>query len=31
MDAVWGGEWGRSRDMCIGWRDTVEGKGQFWG
>jgi len=26
-DAVWGGEWGRSRDGCIGWVEIVEGEG----
>jgi len=32
LDAVWDGEWGRSRDGCIvlGWRSS-KGKGQFWG
>jgi len=31
-DAVWGGEWCRSRDECIrrGWLSS-KGKGQFWG
>jgi len=29
-DAVWGGEWGRSRDGCIRWGDYRQrGKGSF--
>jgi len=30
LDAVWGGEWGWSRDGCIRWR-LPSSKGQFWG
>jgi len=31
LDAVWGSEWGRSRDGFIRWgANRRKGKGQFW-
>jgi len=30
-DAIWGGEWGRSRDGCIEWVVIVEGEGAVLG
>jgi len=30
LDAVWGDEWGQSRDGCIKWGvEVIEGKGSF--
>jgi len=32
LDAIWGGEWGRSRDWCIRWgEDRRRGRGSFVG
>jgi len=30
LDALWDGEWGRSRDGCIRWERASKGNGQFW-